>query len=331
MENKLKIVFAGSPKSSSTILQSLIDNSKVEVPYVISQEHTGFEVDLVRAILAEMGYGLSPIYVPFGRTARLLKDDAVDIGLTLNPAHTVDQSILSEPYIIYQNVVVTRAVPKNHIRAATQLVQITALCFASNKPESMMYKAVILATAAHALQAPQLKRAPRAAAVSAIAPAPVWVAGSILGGAAGTPFVVKATNSWYSDPTVLKLPSWTPPNKVFMPVWTVLYGLIGLTGYRAAVNSALPGLAVGHYIANLAWAPLFFGLKKLKLAAALQFALLGSLAAVWSAFKKDARLLIPYAAWLSYATILNLAICRLNPSGVQTVEDRTPTGVAALY
>lgn len=38
MKNKLKIVFAGSPKSSSTILQSLIDNSDVEVPYVISQE-----------------------------------------------------------------------------------------------------------------------------------------------------------------------------------------------------------------------------------------------------------------------------------------------------
>ena len=38
MENKLKIVFAGSPKSSSTILRSLIDDSKVEVPYVISQE-----------------------------------------------------------------------------------------------------------------------------------------------------------------------------------------------------------------------------------------------------------------------------------------------------
>ena len=78
-------------------------------PYVISQQHTGFEVDLVRAIVAEMGYGLSPIYVPFGRTARLLKGDAVDIGLTLNPAHTIDQSMLSEPYIIYQNIVVTRA------------------------------------------------------------------------------------------------------------------------------------------------------------------------------------------------------------------------------
>ena len=167
--------------------------------------------------------------------------------------------------------------------------------------------------------------------MSAIAPAPVWVAGSILGGAAGTPFVVKATNSWYSDPTVLKLPSWTPPNKVFMPVWTALYGLIGLAGFRAASNKALPGLAVAHYVANLLWAPLFFGLRKLKLAAALQFGLLGSLAAVWSSFKKDARLLIPYAAWLAYATVLNLAICRLNPNGVVTVEDRTPTGVAALY
>jgi len=54
----------------------------------------------------------------------------------------------------------------------------------------MIYKAVIFATAASALQAPQLRRRPRAAAVSAVAPAPVWVAGSILGGAAGTPFVV---------------------------------------------------------------------------------------------------------------------------------------------
>ena len=69
-------------------------------------------------------------------------------------------------------------------------MQFTALGFASNKLESMTYKAVILATAASALQAPQLRRPHRAAAVAAVAPAPVWVAGSILGGAAGTPFVV---------------------------------------------------------------------------------------------------------------------------------------------
>ena len=198
-----------------------------------------------------------------------------------------------------------------------------------------MYKALILATTAHALQAPRQTKAPRAtavAAVAAVAPLPVWVAGSILGGVTGTPIVVKATKSWYSDPTVLKLPSWTPPNKVFAPVWTVLYGLIGVVAHRAAVTKAgLPALAVAHYAANLLWAPLFFGLKKLKLAAALNFALLGSLAAVWPAFKKDARLLVPYAAWLAYATVLNLAICRLNPEGVKIVEDRTPTGVGSLY
>ncbi|AXT38677.1 amino acid ABC transporter [Alteromonas sp. BL110] len=77
-------------------------------PYVISQEHSGFEIDLVRAILAEMGHTLSPIYVPFGRTARLLEDSAVDIGLTQSAAHDVDDSVLSDPYIIYQNVVVTK-------------------------------------------------------------------------------------------------------------------------------------------------------------------------------------------------------------------------------
>ena len=77
-------------------------------PYVMSADHSGFELVLTRAILKELGHELSPIYVPFGRTARLLKDDAVDIALTLNKAHKVSADILSDPYVVYQNVVVTR-------------------------------------------------------------------------------------------------------------------------------------------------------------------------------------------------------------------------------
>lgn len=77
-------------------------------PYVMSAEHSGFELELTRAILKELGHEMSPIYVPFGRTARLLKDDAVDIALTLNKAHKVSADILSDPYVVYQNVVVTR-------------------------------------------------------------------------------------------------------------------------------------------------------------------------------------------------------------------------------
>lgn len=77
-------------------------------PYVMSADHTGFELELTRAILKELGHELSPIYVPFGRTARLLKDNAVDIALTLNKAHKVSADILSDPYVVYQNVAVTR-------------------------------------------------------------------------------------------------------------------------------------------------------------------------------------------------------------------------------
>ena len=92
------------------------------------------------------------------------------------------------------------------INFATTLHRKESNCLITTLPYKAtgeMYKAVLVLASAHALQAPQLNRAPRAAAVAAVAPAPVWVAGSILGGAAGTPFVVKATNSWYSDPTVL--------------------------------------------------------------------------------------------------------------------------------
>lgn len=78
-------------------------------PYVVSADHSGFEIDLVRAIFAEMGHDISPIYVPFGRTARLLKDDAVDVALTINDSHKVDPTLLTDFYIVYQNVAVTRA------------------------------------------------------------------------------------------------------------------------------------------------------------------------------------------------------------------------------
>lgn len=77
-------------------------------PYVISQTDTGFEVDLVRAILRDMGYEFSPIYVPFGRSARLLSMGSIDIGLTLNNSHDVSSDFLSDAYVVYQNVAVTR-------------------------------------------------------------------------------------------------------------------------------------------------------------------------------------------------------------------------------
>lgn len=76
-------------------------------PYVISEHNSGFEVELVRAIFTEMGYEITPIYVPFGRTARIFKSGSVDVALTLTPRHDIDPALLSNEYIAYQNVAVT--------------------------------------------------------------------------------------------------------------------------------------------------------------------------------------------------------------------------------
>ena len=77
-------------------------------PYVISEHDSGFELELVRAILLEIGHDMSPIYVPFGRTASLVTKGDMDMGLTLNIGHDIDPAILTDAYVYYQNVAVSR-------------------------------------------------------------------------------------------------------------------------------------------------------------------------------------------------------------------------------
>ena len=78
-------------------------------PYVISANDSGFELELVRAIMADIGHDIEPVYVPFGRTSKVVKEGTVDIGLTLNFSHDIDPELLSNEYVYYQNVVVARA------------------------------------------------------------------------------------------------------------------------------------------------------------------------------------------------------------------------------
>ena len=77
-------------------------------PYVNSASDSGFEVELVRAIISDMGHSAKLLYLPYGRTTKVINQDAVDIALTLTPSHAVSPDILSNPYIAYQNVAVTR-------------------------------------------------------------------------------------------------------------------------------------------------------------------------------------------------------------------------------
>ena len=144
-----------------------------------------------------------------------------------------------------------------------------------------------------------------------------WVSAMVVGGLAGTPAVIIATRGWYKQ---IAKPSWTPPNGCFAPVWTMLYSLMGIAAsqidQKVGFNSLPLRLFLGHYVLNLCWAPIFFGLHRIGLALGVNVALVMSLLLVmreYAAVSLSASLLlVPYLCWLSFATALNFAILRMN-------------------
>lgn len=121
---------------------------------------------------------------------------------------------------------------------------------------------------------------------------------------------------WYE---ALVKPSFNPPNWIFGPVWTVLYVLIAIAGWRVWQrdrSSAAMKLWWLQLLLNFSWSPAFFVLKQIDVALAIIVALLiVILAFIVSALKVDrasALLFVPYAAWVGFATLLNAAIWQLN-------------------
>ncbi len=122
---------------------------------------------------------------------------------------------------------------------------------------------------------------------------------------------------WYA---ALAKPTWTPPNWLFGPVWTVLYVMIAMAGWlvwqqRARIDTPL--LLWGtQLVLNGVWSWLFFGLERPGLAFLDIVALLVAIAATAGVFARISRaaalLLAPYFAWVAFATALNFAIWRLN-------------------
>ena len=122
---------------------------------------------------------------------------------------------------------------------------------------------------------------------------------------------------WYQ---ALAKPSWTPPNWLFAPVWTVLYVMIGFAGWlvwRAEGASPAVAIWIVQLGLNAAWSWVMFGLHHIGAA-------LGVIAVLWLAillFIVTARrisgtaaaLFVPYLAWVSFAAALNFEIWRLNP------------------
>ena len=74
-----------------------------------------------------------------------------------------------------------------------------------------------------------------------------------------------SVKTWY--PTINK-PSFTPPNWLFGPVWTVLYVLMGVAAWRVWCNARRPArgplmLFAVQLALNLAWSVVFFGAHRI--------------------------------------------------------------------
>ena len=136
---------------------------------------------------------------------------------------------------------------------------------------------------------------------------------------AGTGAAVTATSvgDWYQ---ALAKPAFNPPDRVFGPVWTVLYAMIAVAGWRiwrlrGAREPALLAWAVQLGL-NLGRSFLFFGARLIGAALIEIVALLAAIVVTarlfWRIDRGAALLLAPYGAWVAYATLLNAALWRLN-------------------
>ena len=125
--------------------------------------------------------------------------------------------------------------------------------------------------------------------------------------------------NWY---LTLNKPAFAPPAWLFSPVWTILYisMLVALILY-AKEKSNKPktwGYVVffSQILINLAWTPIFFGLKNIGLALAiiilLDVLVLFNIIEFTKISKPSGYILIPYFIWILFATYLNFGYFVLN-------------------
>lgn len=138
-----------------------------------------------------------------------------------------------------------------------------------------------------------------------------------IAGAVGSLFTFKAIPTWYAG---LNKPSFNPPNTIFGPVWTLLYILMGIALYLVIIKNKKVKPAVVFFIIQLIlnslWSIIFFGLKNptgaLMGIMVLWLAIIITIFYFWKISRAAAYLLLPYLAWVSFASVLNYFIVILN-------------------
>jgi benzodiazapine receptor len=125
--------------------------------------------------------------------------------------------------------------------------------------------------------------------------------------------------TWYAG---LIKPSWTPPPLVFPIAWTALYLLMAVSFWRlweeprSAARSSAMVWFLSQLGLNAAWSPIFFGWHRTQTALVIIVALLIAIGiTIILASRVDrlaAYLLVPYFAWVAYATTINAGVVALN-------------------
>jgi tryptophan-rich sensory protein len=143
----------------------------------------------------------------------------------------------------------------------------------------------------------------------------VCFAAAAAGGAVTTPKI----DNWYA---ALAKPTWTPPNQIFAPVWSMLYLSMAIAAWLVWRQNSLAGAVIPmtlfglQLLLNALWTWLFFGLESPG-AAFVDILLLWAAIAVttvafWRRSTVAGILCVPYLGWVSFAAMLNFAIWRLH-------------------
>ncbi len=142
--------------------------------------------------------------------------------------------------------------------------------------------------------------------------------------AVGTLSTGSNIEEWYAT---IRKPFFNPPNWLFPLAWTVLYTMIAVSLWRLLGARPVPGparkawwLALAAFAAqlalNAAWTPVFFAAHELGLALIVALAMLAmilwTIRLSWRFDRLAAWLLVPYAAWVAFACLLNSTIWQMN-------------------
>jgi tryptophan-rich sensory protein len=151
----------------------------------------------------------------------------------------------------------------------------------------------------------------------------------LLGTVSGRASGAGAGNAWFE---ALIKPDFMPPGWLFGLAWTILYILMGLAFAMIlhARGAKGRGLAIGLFLVqlllNFAWSPVFFGMHRVGAALVVAIAMLLLAAATTLLFARirsaAAWLMVPYVAWLVFASVLTWQIYTLNPHAEELVPQQ---------